>query len=164
MDGLEHRAHLPSDLASICRLLRLKATEPVPHFDVRPDLRFRNPADAVRDLSRSSLSWLACHVAVLSTNVPSLTTHRSAAKDSWTASLATTGDLQLSHSLIDAHESAKHDAHLSHCRQRIVAFLLESRLYSLSERPDREILTAASERGKEDRYLEARREAGSVFC
>jgi len=35
---------------------------------------------------------------------------------------------------------------MSLCRGRIVAFLLESRLYSLSERNDREILSAVAER------------------
>lgn len=55
------------------------------------------------------------------------------------------------------------------CRRRIVGFLLESQLYSQSERQEGEILQGAAKRTaredpREDKYQELRKAAGSVYC
>jgi len=84
--------------------------------------------------------------------------------------LATSGNLLPPVPREDGDTQGDRDHDMSLCRRRIVAFLLESRLYSLSERNDREILSAASERDArwrssgEDRFYEIRKAAGSVFC
>lgn len=68
-----------------------------------------------------------------------------------------------------AHGKKPEEAYAELCQRRVLALLLESQLYSQSERQDREVLEATARRAavkaaETDQFDEVRKAAGSVFC